>query len=98
MHTLKELASTKPYPIQECSSTLLSFYTDPTVFLAVFNFISSVVPHTVCSKCTHFECFMLTMMKLRLNLNNYDLQYQKLPLVVAFITLCGVCARFGQEV
>ena len=78
VHTLKEQASTctKSYPMQESLSNdrrLLTFYTGQTsmtVFLAVFNFISSVIPRSINNKLTHFECFMLTMMKLRLNMSN----------------------------
>ena len=47
-----------------------------TVFLAVLKFVSLVIPHVVNSKLTHFECFMLTLMKLRLNLSIYDLAFR----------------------
>ena len=47
-----------------------------TVFLAVFSFISSVIPQSVNNKLTHFGCFTLTMMKLCLNLSNYDLAFR----------------------
>ena len=49
-----------------------------TDFLAVFNFISSVIFQSVNNKLTYFECIMLTMMKLRLNLSNYDLAFQSI--------------------
>ena len=82
IHTLKEQTNRKSYPMQvslKKDGRLLSFYTgltSMTVFLAVFNFISSVIPQTANSKLTHFECFILTLMKLRLNLSNYDLAFR----------------------
>ena len=46
------------------------------MFLATFNFISSIVPRHHNNKLTYFECFILTLMKVRLNLCNYDLAFR----------------------
>ena len=78
-HLLKEQINRKSYPLQESlknDARLLTFYTgltSMTVFASVFNFVSSIIPQTQNSKLTQFECFILTLMKLRLNLSNYDL-------------------------
>ena len=81
-HLLKEQINRKSYPLQESlkiDARLLTFYTgltSMTVFAAVFNFVSSFIPQTQNSKLTHLECFILTLMKLRLNLSNYDLAFR----------------------
>ena len=72
----------KPYPTQEClkeDEKLLTFYTgltSITVFTAVFKFVSSVIPQTYNNKLTKFECFIVTLMNLRLGLSNYDLAFR----------------------
>ena len=72
----------KPYPTQEClkeDEKLLTFYTgltNITVFTAVLKFVSSVIPQTYNNKLIKFECFILTLMKLRLGLSNYDLAFR----------------------
>ena len=66
----KKQTNTKSYPTQDGPKNdgrLLTLYTglttvtSMTVFLAVFKFASSVIPHVANSKLTHFECFMLTL-------------------------------------
>lgn len=82
IHKYKKKPNTQSYPTQEDlknDGKLLTFYTgltSMTVFLAVFKFVSSVILHGANNKLTHFECFMLTLMKLRLNLSNYDLAFR----------------------
>ena len=83
VQVLQGKGSQRAYPIRENLSTdkkLRTFYTGLTcmkVLLAVFNLVSSALPMTNGrSKLTHFECFTLTLMKLRLNLSNYDLAFR----------------------
>ena len=81
-HLFKEQTNQKSYPLQESlkiDARLLTFYTGLTsmiVFAAVFNFVASIIPQTQISKLTHFVRFILTLMKLCLNLSNYDLAFQ----------------------
>ena len=44
-----------------------------TVLLALFKIVSVAIHESPVAKLTHFQCFTLTLMKLRLNLGNYDL-------------------------
>ena len=46
------------------------------VFVALLKFIVNKTPENPLSKLTHFQCFLLSMMKLRLNLSNYDLGFR----------------------
>ena len=46
-----------------------------TVFVAVFKLVSSAITQTSSSKLSKFECFMLTLMKLQLDLCNFDLEF-----------------------
>ena len=59
---------------------LTSFYTGlPSfaVFLSIFNFVvKSIQPTSNNGKLTNFQCFLMTLMKLRLNLSNYDLGFR----------------------
>lgn len=76
IHKYKKQTNIKSFPTQGLKNNgrLLTFYTgltSMTVFLAIFKFVSSVIPHGAKNKLTHFECFMLTLMKLCLNLSNY---------------------------
>ena len=77
VQVLKEKGSQRllrVYPIRENSCTGL---TCMKVLLAVFNLVSSALPMTNGrSKLPHFECFTFTLMKLRLNLSNYDLAFR----------------------
>ena len=79
---LEQEVNKKSYPTEQHmrnDSKLLTFYTglkSITVLMAVFNLIVSGIPQTHNSKLSHFECFMMTLMKLRLNLSNYDLAFQ----------------------
>ena len=85
---MKELQQLKAETNQKCYPTedklgndtkLLTFYTgltSMTMFLATFNFISSIVPQHHNNKLTHLECFILTLMKIRLNICNYDLPFR----------------------
>ena len=41
----------------------------------IFNLVSATIPLSSNSKLSHYECFILTIMKLRLNLNNYDFAF-----------------------
>ena len=59
---------------------LTSFYTGlPSfvVLLSIFNFVvKNIQPTSNHGKLTIFQCFLMTLMKLRLNLSNYDLGFQ----------------------
>ena len=58
---------------------LLTFYTGFeyfTVFMAVFEFVAKGLHHSGHHKLAEFDCFLLTMMKLQLNLNHYDLAFR----------------------
>ena len=57
---------------------LTSFYTGlPSfaVLLSIFNFVVKSIPSND-SKLTNFQCFLMTLMKLQLNLSNYDLGFR----------------------
>ena len=47
-----------------------------TVLMAVFNMVAVAVPVGGAAKLTKFDCFTLTLMKLRLNASNYDLGFR----------------------
>ena len=82
----KESATTKSsgkgYPEEEDlknDSKLLHFYTGLTsyvVLMATFKLVSVVIPETSSTKLIKFQSFILTLMKLRLSLSNYDLGFQ----------------------
>ena len=59
---------------------LTSFYTGlPSfvVLLSIFNFVvKNIQPTSNHGKLTTFQCFLMTLMKLRLNLSNYDLGFR----------------------
>ena len=69
----------KGYPDKENlknNDKLLRFYTGLssfTVLMAVFNLVSVAIPESPTSKLSKFQAFVLTLMKLRLDLSNYDL-------------------------
>ena len=69
----------KAYPEQEDlknDEKMCRFYTglsSYTVLIALFQIVSSAIHESPVAKLTHFQCFTLTVMKLRLNLNNFDL-------------------------
>ena len=69
----------KAHPEQEDlrnDDKMCRFYTgfgSFTVLLALFEIVSVAIHESPVAKLTHFQCFTLTLMKLRLNLGNYDL-------------------------
>ena len=74
---LTELRVAEGYPSQEdlkCSEKVLRFYTGLssfTVLMALFKLVSVAIPEGVAAKLSKFDCFILTLMKLRLNASNY---------------------------
>ena len=70
------------YPSQDefkSSEKVLRFFTgfsSFTVLMAVFNMVAVAVPVGGAAKLTKFDCFTLTLMKLRLNASNYDLGFR----------------------
>ena len=63
----------------ESKPDLLSFYTglgNFSILMALFEFVSKGVEHTAHHKLSMFECFLMTLMKLRLNLSHYDLGFR----------------------
>ena len=82
MHIIQQEQSKKSYPTEEnlkADQKLLTFYTGLTsaiIFNSLFQLVSSSVPHAPNSKLSNIECFILTLMKLRLNLSNYDLGFR----------------------
>ena len=75
-------SSGKGYPEEEDlknDSKLLRFYTGLTsymVLMATFKLVSVVIPETSSTKLSKFQSFILTLMKLRLSLSNYDLGFR----------------------
>ena len=58
---------------------LLVFYTgltSITVFTAIFQLVAPTVPHSKNRKLSNFQCFLMTLIKIRLNLSNYDLGFR----------------------
>ena len=58
---------------------LTTFYTglpSYTILMSVFTLVTKCVPENPSTKLTNFQCFLLTLMKLRLNLSNYDLGFR----------------------
>ena len=82
MHIIQQEQSKKSYPTEEnlkADQKLLTFYTGLTsaiIFNSLFQLVSFSVPHAPNSKLSNIECFILTLMKLRLNLSNYDLGFR----------------------
>lgn len=64
----------------ENDDKLTAFYTglpNFTVLMSVFNFVTKSIPEGFSGYLlTNFQCFLLTLMKLRLNLSNYDLGFR----------------------
>ena len=79
---LAEMHVAKGYPSQEdlkSNEKTLRFYTGLsrfTVLVALFRFVSDAIPEGTAAKLSHFDCFTLTLMKLRLNASNYDLGFR----------------------
>ena len=57
-------------------SSFASPYLCLTVLMAVFNLVSAVITETPQNKLSKFQCYELTLMKLRLNASNYDLGFR----------------------
>ena len=58
---------------------LLRFYTgfgNFTVFMAIFEFVTKDLVHSKYHKIAAFDCYLLTLMKFRLNLKHCDLAFQ----------------------
>ena len=79
---LSEVREAKGYPDKENlknNDKLLRFYTGLssfTVLMAVFNLVSVAIPESPTSKLSKFQAFVLTLMKLRLDVSNYDLGFR----------------------
>ena len=62
----------------ENNSKLLNFYTGFncfTIFMAIFEFLVKGIVHSGHHKLSAFNCYLMTLMKLRLNLSHYDLAF-----------------------
>ena len=69
--------SSKGYPSKQELANL-TFYTGFecfTVLMAVFEFVAKGLYHSGHHKLAEFDCFLLTIMKLQLNLSHYDLAF-----------------------
>lgn len=58
---------------------LTTFYTglqNYAILMSVYTLVSKCIPDNPSTKLTNFQCFLLTLMKLRLNLSNYDLGFR----------------------
>ena len=72
----------KGYPIEDdlkSNDELLRFYTGLhsfNVLMSVYTFVATSLTETPVSKLSKFQCFILTLMKLRLNSSNYDLAFR----------------------
>ena len=72
----------KGYPSKQeltDDTKLLTFYTGFecfSVLVAVFEFVSKHISHSAHHKLPEFDCFLLMIMKLRLNLNHFDLAFR----------------------
>ena len=63
----------------ENNSKLLNFYTGFncfTIFMAIFEFLVKDIVHSGHHKLSAFNCYLMTLMKLRLNLSHYDLAFR----------------------
>ena len=72
---------TKGYPDEDNlkdNKELLRFYTGLhsfTVLMSIYSLVATPITVTATSKLSKFQCFILTLMKLRLNSSNYDLGF-----------------------
>ena len=72
----------KGYPIEDdlkSNEELHCFYTGLHSFnvqMSVNTFVATSLTETPVSMLSKFQCFILTLMKLRLNLSNYDLAFR----------------------
>ena len=72
----------KGFPDQEdfkADEKLLRFYTGLnsfTVLMAVFDLVAAVIPENPLSRLSKFQSFTLTLMKMRLNVSNFDLAFR----------------------
>ena len=79
---LGEVRASKAYPSHEdlkSNEKTLRFYTGLssfTVLMSLFRLVSVSIPEGRATKLSHFDCFILTLMKLRLNASNYDLGFR----------------------
>ena len=77
-----QVRDVKGYPDQEDLKTdekLLRFYTGInsfTVLMAVFELVAAAIPKNPLTKLSKFQPFLLTLMKMRLNTNNFDLAFR----------------------
>ena len=77
-----QVRARKGFPDEEdlkSDEKLLRFYTGLTSFtvlMSVFNLVAAGIPESPISKLTQFESFTLTLMKLRLNVANFDLAFR----------------------
>lgn len=58
---------------------MCSFYTglpSYTIIMSLFRYTTRRLPESSANKLTNFQCFLLTLMKLRLNLSNFDLAFR----------------------
>ena len=82
IHLLKQSITNKGYPTKqelEENNKLLTFYTgfeSFTVLIALFEFVFKHMNHSAHHKLPEFDCFLLTVMKLRLNLSLFDLAFR----------------------
>ena len=78
---LSEVREAKGYPDKDNlkNNDKLRFYTGIssfTILMAVFNVVSVAIPEFPTSKLSKFQAFVLTLMKLRLDVSNYDLGFR----------------------
>lgn len=80
LHVLQERNLGFPTEKQlEATPDLLSFYTGLgcfTILMALFEFVAKDITQKGKYKLSKFQCFLLTLMKLRLNLSYYDLGFR----------------------
>ena len=58
---------------------LTAFYTglpSYTILMSMFRYTAKRLPESSGNKLTNFQCFLLTLMKLRLNLSNFDFGFR----------------------
>ena len=79
---LSEVCEAKGYPDKENlknNDKLLRFYiglSSFTVLMALFNLVFVAILESPTSKLSKFQAFVLTLMKLRLDVSNYDLGFR----------------------
>ncbi len=54
----------------------LNFTPDCPCLCQFYPFVGKAAPDTVNAKLSNYQCFILSLMKLRLNLSNYDLGFR----------------------